>query len=362
MTTSNSAPAHLLCVLGPLTLGFAALQVREVMALPFATPLSEAAPLVAGAVNLRGRVVPLLDLRAALGLEITPPTAHESLIVLENDGQIVAVRVDEVRDVQLLSHEEIAYSAPPLSSNNSASFMAGLARHTSDIVQIVHLPALFQAALAPTKALHFDAQSGGALNWRAPWFAPAPADRAILQERAQTLAKPVEPSGGAPASAHSNGDASGQYLSLAAALINGEIFGFELSMVREFAPLRSLTRVPMGPNAILGLLNLRGEILPLIDIRPALGMKTGNAPRPAATGTGRADATDHSLMEVVVVEHETQRVAVWVEQVLDVFVADSARCNATAPGQMLRGAVPYGPRMLAVLNLPAVLAELSAMA
>lgn len=361
MTTSVSAPAHLLCVLGPLTLGFAALQVREVMALPLVTPLSEAAPLVAGAVNLRGRVVPLLDLRAALGLEIVAPAAHESLIVLENDGQIVAVRVDEVRDVQLLLHEEIAYSAPPLSGDNSASFMAGLARDASDIVQIVHLPALFRAALAPTNPLHFDAQSGGALNWRAPWFAPAPADRAILQERAQTLAKPVEPSG-APASSLSNGDASDQYLSLAAAMINGELFGFELSMVREFAPLRSLTRVPMGPSAILGLLNLRGEILPLVDIRPALGMKTGNAPRPAATGTGNADATAHSLMEVVVIEHETQRVAVWVEQVLDVFVADSARCNATAPAQLLRGAVPYGSRMLAVLNLPAVLAEVTAMA
>ena len=346
MTTSVEAPTHLLCVLGPLTLGFEALNVREVMALPQVTLLSEAAPLVAGAVNLRGRVVPLLDLRAALGLEITPPTANENLVVLENAEQIVAVRVDEVRDVQ-----QLEFSGAE-DTNGIEGFVAGLARDGAHIVQLVNLSALFEAAAAPTRALQFDAQTGGGANWRAPWFSPTPADREILSARAQTLARPLENARGA----HINIGA--QTMPMAAATLNGELFGFDLNIVREFAPLRSLTRVPLGPEALLGLLNLRGEILPLLDIRPALGMEASTSQQPNAEAN---DDDRASLMEVVVVEHDEQRVAVWVEQVLDVFAADSTRFRAATSGELLSGAVPYGTRMLAVLNVPAILGEIERM-
>ncbi len=347
MTISVEAPTHLLCDLGPLTLGFEALRVREVLALPQITPLSEAAPLVAGAVNLRGRVVPLLDLRAALGLEITPPLASENLVVLENADQIVAVRVDAVRDVQQL---EVFGADIDADANGVERFVAGLARDGAHIVQLVNLLALFEAAAAPTRALQFDAQTGGAANWRAPWFAPAPADREVLQARAQTLAHPLEIARGASA----NLDIAAQTLPLAAATLNGELFGFDLNSVREFAPLRSLTRVPLGPAALLGLLNLRGEILPLLDIRHALGMETSTSLQAGED----ADDARRSLMEVVVLEHDGQRVAIWVEQVLDVFAADSARFRAATAGELLSGAVPYGARMLAVLNVPAILSEI----
>ena len=153
--------------------------------------------------------------------------------------------------------------------------------------------------------------------------------------------------------ANANVNIGAQTLPLAAATLNGELFGFDLNSVREFAPLRSLTRVPLGPEALLGLLNLRGEILPLLDIRPALGMETSNF----LQSNENADEA-RSLMEVVVLEHDEQRVAVWVEQVLDVFAADSARFRAATAGELLRGAVPYGARMLAVLNVPAILNEI----
>ena len=355
MTTSVEAPTHLLCILGPLTLGFEALRVREVMALPQITPLSEAAPLVAGAVNLRGRVVPLLDLRAALGLEITPPTAGENLVVLEDAQQTIAVRVDEVRDVQQLDSSGAQITE---STNGIELFVSGLARDGAHIVQLVNLSALFEAAAAPTRALQFDAQTGGAANWRSPWFSPAPADREILRARAQTLARPLETARGASANI-SVGVANGERtMPLAAATLNGELFGFDLNMVREFAPLRSLTRVPLGPESLLGLLNLRGEILPLLDIRGALGMETPTSLQPGA----QADDDRRSLMEVVVVEHGEQRVAIWVEQVLDVFAADNARFRAATPGELLSGSVPYGARMLAVLNVPAILSEIARVA
>ena len=183
---SPASPTHLMCAVGPLIVGFEALCVREVMAMPLVTPLAQAAPLVAGALNLRGRVVPVLDLRAALELEITAPRARDSLVVLERGDDIAAVRVDEVRDVQTLAAVQFAGALA------SQSFVASLARHDANLVQIIDLDAIFAAietsaipnlsARAPE--LEPETKNG---NWRAAWFVPVPAEREILEARARAL-------------------------------------------------------------------------------------------------------------------------------------------------------------------------------
>ena len=276
---STDTPTHLLCVLGPLTLGFAALSVREVMALPLVTPLSESAPWVAGALNLRGRVVPVLELRAALGLEVTPPGAGDALVILEDGGRIAAVRVDQVRDVQTLAVSPAAVASAAVTPDvgvsrvggGNANFVAGIARDGAALVQLMDLAAILDAAAAPH-------DFGAPAAWRADWFAPA--ERATMEARARALALPLDVSS----------DAKTATMLLAAAQLDGELFGFELRVVREFAPLPALTRVPLGPQAVLGLLNLRGEILPLLDVRGALGMN----PRAAPRTQNAAEAADES--------------------------------------------------------------------
>ena len=142
---NSAAPTHLLCVLGPLTLGFEALTVREVMTLPLITPLCEAPPWVSGAVNVRGRVVPVVDLRAALQLEACAPRAAQSLVILERANAMVAVRVDEVRNVRPLFRDFAPFD-DGARDDAPCGFVAGVARDGWDIVQLVNLSALFGAA------------------------------------------------------------------------------------------------------------------------------------------------------------------------------------------------------------------------
>ena len=353
-------PTHLLCEVGPLTLGLEALLVREVMAMPLVTPLTQAAPLVAGALNLRGRVVPVLDLRAALELEMTPPDASDSLVVLESGEQIVAVRVDAVRDVQLLGPVQNAALGSALVSTETqgaaarAGFVAGIARQEFELVQLLDLDAIFAAALARPVANAIVARAPGLAaptdNWRAAWFAPPPDQREKMETRARALARSLEATGAS---------ATGAQL-MATAVLGGELFGFDLKWVREFAPMPALTRVPLGPPQVKGLLNLRGEILPLIDIRHALGMKATPIERENEDGNQNQNA---SRMEVIVVEHDEARLAIWVEGVLDVFAAQSEIAPIAAKheaAELLQGVVPYGDTMLAVLNLPKLLGELMA--
>ena len=350
--TAPELPTHLLCTVGPLTLGFEALWVREVMAMPLVTPFSQAAPLVAGALNLRGRVVPVLDLRAALALEITPPRARENLVILESGERIIAVRVDEVRDVQRLADAARTRQIAP-----GGGFTSGLAQQGAALIQLIDTEAIFAAALSAPTAPIIEARAPGltpefapeaGANWRAAWFSVAPDEREILQARAAMLALPLEDAGARATNAQL----------MAAAILGGELFGFGLQWVREFAPLPTITRVPLGPPEVKGVLNLRGEILPLLDVRHALGMRTMEPEK----RENEADATGaRARMEVIVVEHQNVRAAIWVEEVLDVFAVQTEIVAVGARHQsaeLLAGVVAYKGQTLAVLDLPKLIGEL----
>lgn len=70
--------------------------VREVVPVPPAHRLPGAPEAVAGLVNVRGRIVTVLDLAAVLGGS-APETAESRLVLLEHRGRVVGVSVDEVR-------------------------------------------------------------------------------------------------------------------------------------------------------------------------------------------------------------------------------------------------------------------------
>jgi purine-binding chemotaxis protein CheW len=79
--------------------------------------------------------------------------------------------------------------------------------------------------------------------------------KALLRERAQILARePAAPE-------------SGERLEVVEFLLGHEHYGIETSFVREVHPLREMTPLPCTPSFVLGIINLRGEILSVVDIR-----------------------------------------------------------------------------------------------
>ena len=56
-----------------------------------------------------------------------------------------------------------------------------------------------------------------------------------------------------------------------------ELFGVEVSRTREVLSLTSVTSVPQTPDYMLGVINLRGQVVPVIDLRLKLGLAAGDA-------------------------------------------------------------------------------------
>lgn len=76
----------------------------------------------------------------------------------------------------------------------------------------------------------------------------------VLRDRAQRLAR--EPAA----------EETGERLEVVEFLLGAERYAFETSFVREVHPLRELTQLPCTPPFVLGIMNLRGEILSVLDL------------------------------------------------------------------------------------------------
>ncbi len=106
--------AFLTMVVAGQLCGMAVLGVRDVLAHQPIARIPLAPPQVAGNLNLRGRIVTVIDLRRVLGL---PPRGHDAsqmLIVTEQGSELYALQVDAVRDVVSLARRDRQPNPPTL--------------------------------------------------------------------------------------------------------------------------------------------------------------------------------------------------------------------------------------------------------
>jgi len=88
------------------------------------------------------------------------------------------------------------------------------------------------------------------------WTPSAEKAKAILQERARMLAQETASS-----------EADGEYLEIIEFSLAYEKYGIETTFVREVHPLRDLTILPGTPPFVLGIINVRGRILSVLDLK-----------------------------------------------------------------------------------------------
>lgn len=79
--------------------GIEVAHVQEIVREAAVTPVPLGPPALAGLMNLRGRIVPTLDLRALLGLPPTDPTTASVHVILRDGDELVSLLVDRIADV-----------------------------------------------------------------------------------------------------------------------------------------------------------------------------------------------------------------------------------------------------------------------
>lgn len=105
--------------------GVEVVSVREIRGWTPATPLPHAPDFLRGVINLRGIVLPIVDLAVRLGFPQSEPTARHAIIVTQLKEQIVGLLVDGVSDILTIELEKIQ-PTPDLASNLARSYVRGV--------------------------------------------------------------------------------------------------------------------------------------------------------------------------------------------------------------------------------------------
>ena len=115
--------------------------IREIRAWSPVTPMPRVPHYVAGVVNLRGTVLPVVDLAARLGWPATEATPRHAIIVCHVNGQAQGLIVDSVSDIVTFDSESL--QAPPSTGNDSVvPFLEGLTAIEEKMVMVLDLQAL----------------------------------------------------------------------------------------------------------------------------------------------------------------------------------------------------------------------------
>ncbi|MEB3883290.1 chemotaxis protein CheW [Lyngbya sp. CCY1209] len=349
---------YLIFQLGGLTYAVEAFSVQEIFSLPSLTPIVEAPPEVVGVLNLRGDLLPVIDPNIRFGYPPNSYSIHDAVIVLKTPGSRFGILVNEVCEVQMISPGEIVAD---LSENLTARFrpepqpeksgrtIAGYAKIEDDIVMLFD-PESFRDAMADSD-LETESQSESDVEERprAPEFEPlkghelpvfcpdaTPEERQIFRDRAQNLRRKTR------------GEELAGLMPLAVIGLNGEYFGVSLSMIREFTDIHNITPVPCTPPHIVGNMNLRGEIVTLIDIRGTLGLPM--------------DGDGHSKKAAIVKMNDLVT-GVTVNDIFDVAYLNRASIRSVPAAlrsiqdEYLRGTAVYRDRMMSLLDLEKILAQ-----
>lgn len=111
--------------------GIAILKVKEIIGMMPVTQVPKTPDFIKGVVNLRGKVIPVTDLRLKFGLQEIDYTDRTCIIVIEINGQngtiLVGIVVDAVSEVLNIKAEEIEPS-PTFGAQLNTSFILGLAK------------------------------------------------------------------------------------------------------------------------------------------------------------------------------------------------------------------------------------------
>ncbi len=128
--------------------------------------------------------------------------------------------------------------------------------------------------------------------------------------------------------------------------IGDEEFGVAIAKVQEIIPMTSITQIPRSPDFVKGVLDLRGVVIPVVDLRERFDL-------PAAEGSAQE--------RIIVVEMADQIVGCIVDQVSEVLTLPAGSVEPPPPAvtsmdsEYLWGVGRFGDRLLLLLDLDKVL-------
>jgi purine-binding chemotaxis protein CheW len=213
-------------------------RVQEITPRTDITPVPGAPSFVLGVINLRGIIIPVLDARLRFHLAPAEPSSKTRIMVLSLAGQPTGLQVDAVAEVIRLEDFNMR-DTPPLVAGVRSEYLAGMVMAGSRLITLIDLDRLLDSA----EFAHRDSLKDAQASSMGLGFVSSERTEEIIEEK--------------------------PFVTFA---LGSESLGVTLDQVEEVIELPPVTRVPDAPDYVLGVICLREQVLPLLDLARLLSV------------------------------------------------------------------------------------------
>lgn len=287
-------------------------QVEEIIMAPLVSPLIKAPFFVDGVIKLRGKIVPVVDLKKAMRFSGGFDSSGEKVIVLVRLwGHRIGFRVDSVQELLTIPVESIE---PPkgVVGGVDSRFMKGLTFIGDRFLVILDL----EAMLSEDQEMIF--QNGNDLKEFDESLESAALDDKYATRRIISF------------------------------VLDNEIFGVDMGEVAEIMERSVIMPVPNVPDFVLGLINLRGTIVPVVDFRVLFGLGT----KPWTADSRIIIMKDENLLVGVVVD------SMWESLRLSMEAFQPAPQSVVRINyEYFKDITPVNGRVVSILNISKILGD-----
>jgi len=146
VTDINEAVQYLTFKLADETFSLDVAKVREILELNTITKVPQTPDFMRGVINLRGSVVPVIDMRLKFGMTATEQTVNTCIIVAEvqmdDETIVLGALADSVQEVIEMEPEQIE-AAPHIGTRLNTDFIKGMGKHDGRFIMILDIDKVF---------------------------------------------------------------------------------------------------------------------------------------------------------------------------------------------------------------------------
>lgn len=287
--------------------------VKEIIRFPAITKLPNTPDYIRGIISLRNSLMPIIDLRTKLQSGSDQVDSGTRVIVVDINGINVGVTVNRVFEVVRLPRETV-FPPPQVFDHEAGEKITGIARldNGKRIIMLLDLQNIINLSLIDQ--LNRDAPSSLKESEEAEL------DRSEASEEQMVVFR-----------------------------LASEHYGVRINQIQEITKLVKITRVPRAPEYVEGVFNLRGDLIPVIDLRTRFAM-------PSSEHNDRT--------RIMVSELNQNKAGIIVDEVLEVLQVPVG-CLEEMPGIVnenqaaayVNGIVKINERLIMALDLNNILAE-----
>ncbi|MBI4911318.1 MAG: chemotaxis protein CheW [Acidobacteria bacterium] len=285
-------------------------RVQEITTRSEITPVPGAPSFVLGVINLRGQIIPVLDSRQRFHLQPAPPSNRTRIIILNLAGEPTGLQVDAVAEVVKLDDFQLR-DTPPLVAGIRSEYLAGMVTAGNRLITLIALDRILDSAeFAQREALAKESS-------RSLEFAHGEVELEGDEEEV---------------------DGRG-FVTFS---LGEESFGIGLAHVEEIVNLPQVTKVPDSPVYVLGVICVRDQVMPLLDLTQILNVKGGG---------------ENPKEMVILLSFENARLGIVVDGIQEIIrvreeeILPPPQTLSEPEKQQLEGIVVQSDRMVSLLKV-----------